>query len=876
MIFLIIFIQHRHLSTLIYLYSYCILYLKNSIPDLVFSMSEKIFKKKDKSEELIQIKRLMEKGRFYEALQAIEVLEKLSSLISHDKLSLLLFKCTCLNRLRLDENALKFAEEAYQESQKLGKPLQSVDALIEMAETLAWLTIHDEALNLIDRGEDLLKNIIGKSPKELMAREASLTFTKGRIYMNKYDYNRGLKHLKKSLTLVEELDVKQEIARTLIFIGRLHFYLGDYDIAIEYYQRGLGVAEEGGSKHYILYTSCLIGFTYWFKGEIDRALEYGKKSLSLAEEINCKYNIIRCCDLIGLIYSTKGYFDRAIEFWEQQMKVAQEISSKRETIDALHHIGSVYRNKGDLDKALSYMEKSLALYDETVEREAIGIPVINLILYDLFELSIAKGNFDHARLYYQQFDLLPVKGIRHEFSLRLFKAQLLKISKRVHNRSKAEKILKQLIDEEGIDIEYYYIASINLCDLLLFELGVTNDLEVLDELQSYITRLLDIAEKTGSYSILCETYLLQAKLSLLTFDIKKAQRFLTQAQQIAERFGLKLLAIKISNEHDELLKQLNMWENLKESTSSLKERMEFARLNDQIVHMVRKRAVGHPKLEAEQPVLFAIMTKEGDMVLSSPFTADMTIDETQFGEFLTSCNTFCDQIFSESFDRVKFGRYTILITAIDPFCVYYMFQGHSYSAQQKLTHFCEAFNKDPTIMKILKHLVNENKVIAINEHPSLEKLIVESFLSDPQKFKMPFKAYEGDESFVFVSYSHTDKLQVYPIIDYLNKKGINIWYDEGIPISENWKRSIVENLDKCNAFLVFITPHILDSDYVRKEISFASKRNKTFFGVYLKETELPRELEFDIADIQSMKKYLLPEAEFYTKLREMLVSVIQK
>ena len=848
--------------------------MKNSIPDLVFSMSEKIFKKKDKPEELIQIKRLMEKGRFYEALQTIEVLEKRSSLISHDKLSLLLFKCTCLNRLRLDENALKFAEEAYQESQKLGKPLQSVDALIEMAETLAWLTIHDEALNLIDRGEDLLKNINGKSPKELMAREASLTFTKGRIYMNKYDYNRGLKHLNKSLTLVEELDVKQEIARTLIFIGRLHFYQGDYDIAIEYYQRGLGVAEEGGSKHYILYTSCLIGFTYWFKGEIDRALEYGKKSLSLAEEINCKYIIIRCCDLIGLIYITKGYFDRAIEFWEQQMKVAQEISSKRETIDALHHIGGVYRNKGDLDKALSYMEKSLALYDETVEREAIGIPVIDQILYDLFELSIAKGNFDQARLYYQQFDLLPVKGIRHEFSLRLFKAQLLKISKRVHNRSKAEKILKQLIDEEGIDIEYYYIASINLCDLLLFELGVTNDLEVLDELQSYISRLLDIAEKTGSYSILCETYLLQAKLSLLTFNIKKAKRFLTQAQQIAEKYGLNQLAIKISNEHDELLNQLSIWENLKQSNTSLADRIKFTRLGEQMENMVRKHVTKAPVLETEQPVLLTIISKKGSMIFSNPFTADMTFDVNRIGDFLSFFNTFSDQIFSESLDRVKFLDFTLILKEINSFIICYMFKGQSYSAQQKLLHFSNALTNQGNTIKILNSSAQSGSPLSIKEIPLIEELISESFLSDPQKFQVPFKAYEGEEPYLFVSYAHVDKLHVYPIIDYLNKAGINIWYDEGIPISENWRKTVVENIEKCKTFLVFITPHILDSDYVQKEINFALKKHKAFFAVYIKETKLPSELEFEISSIQHINKYLMPESKFYDKLKTELSSLL--
>jgi hypothetical protein len=205
-----------------------------------------------------------------------------------------------------------------------------------------------------------------------------------------------------------------------------------------------------------------------------------------------------------------------------------------------------------------------------------------------------------------------------------------------------------------------------------------------------------------------------------------------------------------------------------------------------------------------------------------------------------------------------------------------MFQGQSYSARQKLLHFSEAMKKEPNILKILKKAGNKNVEIKVNEIAPLEDLIYESFLSDPQQFQMPFIAYQGDGPFVFVSYSHTDRLKVYPIIDYLNKTGINIWYDEGIPVSEDWKESIVENLERCSAFLVFITPHIIESEYVRKEISFALKKQKPFFSVYLKETQLPSKLEFEIGDIQFMNKYLMPETEFYNKLNKMLDPVLNK
>ena len=151
---------------------------------------------------------------------------------------------------------------------------------------------------------------------------------------------------------------------------------------------------------------------------------------------------------------------------------------------------------------------------------------------------------------------LKIKRIN--FMYLLDKALVLKTSPRARNRSEAEEILKQILEDEDLNFEFILKALTNLCELLLTELRMTNDLGVLEEINPLITRLLNIAEKSGSYSILCETHLLQAKLSLLTFDIKKAQRFLIQAQQIAEKFGLKLLAIKISNEHDDLLKQSKM------------------------------------------------------------------------------------------------------------------------------------------------------------------------------------------------------------------------------------------------------------------------------------------------------------------------------
>ena len=775
--------------------------------------------------ELIRARKLIEEAKFKEALQIIDKFREKKELSLHERISYYLLKNLLAGFNFNQKEYLKYANKAYQESHKLESSLQLLDVYIRMAMALSWQQKPNEAEEFIVKSEDLLKMLNREPSTELKKRKVILAWVKGYFYSQKGEVEKALKCAERCLALREELDLKVGIALSLWQLGQFSWQIGD----------------------------------------LNRALEYTESSKILALELEYKTLIQRCYLLFGIIYSTKGELDIALKYNEQVLTFAEEQNNRFLISSILNNNGMIYQMQGNLDQALEYMEKSLVIAEE-FGNMPLTIPVLD----SLFHLALDRNELEQAQQYLHRIKQIKDKHKQFDAAYRTDRAVYLKTSPRALNRGKAEEILKQVIEEENIPYDMLVIALLNLCDLLLFELQATNELEILEELQTYISRVLDIALSSRSYSLLAETYLLQARLALITLDMNKARKLFTKSQNLAEKCGLNRLAMRISSEHDQLLKQLELWEDLRESKAPLEQRMELAHLNDQVVNMLKKRAIEPPKLEGELPVLFAVMTKEGDVVLSSPFTADMTIDDTYFGEFLSSCNTFCDQIFSESFDRVKFGQYTILIAAIDLFCVYYMFQGHSYNAQQKLSYFCEAVKKNITIMNTMKNAIAMNKVIEIHDNPSLEELIVESFLSDPQKFQMPFKAYVGDDPFIFVSYSHTDKLQVYPIIDYLNKKGIHIWYDEGIPISENWKKSIVENLDRCKAFLLFITPHIVDSDYVRKEISFASKRQKQFFGVYLKETELPKELEFDIADIQSMKKYLMPDSEFYPKLREVI------
>lgn len=226
--------------------------------------------------------------------------------------------------------------------------------------------------------------------------------------------------------------------------------------------------------------------------------------------------------------------------------------------------------------------------------------------YDfLIQILIDKGDLKRAQASLHDLEQLnsQLKDKQINLTYLFDKTLVLKTSLRARDRGEAEEILTLLLENENSIYETRYIALINLYELLLTELRMTNDLEVLAELNQFIGQLLEIAEKSHSYLILCESYLLQAKLSLLTFNIKKAQRFLTQAHQIAERFVILQLTAKISNEKEDLDKKLDLWEKLKEDNAPMSDRMELARLDEKILRMIQKLTIVSVQVSEEKVVI---------------------------------------------------------------------------------------------------------------------------------------------------------------------------------------------------------------------------------------------------------------------------------
>jgi len=113
-----------------------------------------------------------------------------------------------------------------------------------------------------------------------------------------------------------------------------------------------------------------------------------------------------------------------------------------------------------------------------------------------------------------------------------------------------------------------------------------------------------------------------------------------------------------------------------------------------------------------------------------------------------------------------------------------------------------------------------------------------------------FKPYEGDEPYIFVSYSHKDSEQVFPILQKLYERGLRIWYDEGIDPGSEWPEEIANHLLNCGLFLLFMSPDAAESHNVRREITMAIDRKKPLINIFIKETQLKPGLQLQLNLIQ--------------------------
>ena len=337
--------------------------------------------------------------------------------------------------------------------------------------------------------------------------------------------------------------------------------------------------------------------TKWYGGKADDALEHiqqGEKLLKDFPGVLSKEMIQYNCRLLQLKVAISvfiGNLSLSFKCANDILKIAEEVNDKVSLSCAMQAFGMYYWISGDLDQALKYFDQFIEI-GQDFAINTVDVAWLAAGLQDAVSVAVAKGNLERAKEYFDQLEKLyeqkEYQKLFHQYYLSA-KARLLKSSTRFRDRVLAEDILKEILENEQIHASIKFLSLIDLCELLLNELCMTNDINIVNEIKFLINKIEHIAQNINSNFYLIEAFVLQGKIALITFEIKEARRFLIQAQKIAERNGYKKLALEISNLHEEMIEQLEIWDYLKEINAPVSRRMELAHLSEDINNIIRSR-----------------------------------------------------------------------------------------------------------------------------------------------------------------------------------------------------------------------------------------------------------------------------------------------
>lgn len=86
-----------------------------------------------------------------------------------------------------------------------------------------------------------------------------------------------------------------------------------------------------------------------------------------------------------------------------------------------------------------------------------------------------------------------------------------------------------------------------------------------------------------------------------------------------------------------------------------------------------------------------------------------------------------------------------------------------------------------------------------------------------------FDPYEGDGKYGFVSYKSEEYINIGKYAKALNQKGINLWYDYGIPAGKDWDKIISEHIVGASFIVLFVTEKVFKSSVIMREIQTAEE-----------------------------------------------------
>lgn len=358
------------------------------------------------------------------ALSKLPTQERLEHL-----LSLGLFKTGEYQRI---EESFTYASMAKDLADSLSDENSFAKALMIQGVAMASLNKRDEGIDSIRRAIELA---ISLDDKPLLA-EAYLSL--GLELSEKDEHKLSIQNQQKSLELFTYLDDSLSMSYAYNNIGRSYFHLGDMVAALRNYHEALLLKQIVGDQNEVAGALDNLALVYKRIDNYDKALLYNRRSIEIQKARQDTFSLSLSYLNVGNIYRKLHKYDSAIIYHSQALSMSESLYDTIGIAYACYNLGSAYFDKKSLSKSRTSFLKALEIFKKSnskslqistmsalarvylelkdltsarnIAAEALSIAEslersshYQGLLEILYEVNKAKGNYQKALEYHEQF-----------------------------------------------------------------------------------------------------------------------------------------------------------------------------------------------------------------------------------------------------------------------------------------------------------------------------------------------------------------------------------------------------------------------------------------------------------------------------------------
>jgi predicted ATPase len=341
------------------------------------------------------------------------------------------------------KEAIRFYNEALELEEVSSKKRDILDSIGEVYDTIGdyenSLTSFNEAIALT------------KDPRILADIEAKI----GLIYLKKGDYDNSLRYGTEALMLVKNENSKEE-ASALETIGYTYHRIGEFEKALKHHKKSLEIRENLNDQKGIATSYKNMGMVHADRSDYRNALKNFINSLKIFRQLSNVQGIQDCLNKLGTLYFDKGEYKKAFNYFQKSLKIVKNTGDQNEIAIHLLNIGHSLLLIGEPDIALKNLNKSLAISKNNNLQTVIACNY-----WVMAEAYIEKSELSKALDYCNlAFDLAQkidnkeiIASLKRVYGIIYKNQKKWKLS--IRNFNESIKILKEIGNEQELGDSYY-------------------------------------------------------------------------------------------------------------------------------------------------------------------------------------------------------------------------------------------------------------------------------------------------------------------------------------------------------------------------------------------------------------------------------------